>query len=181
MLALSAKGTVPVLQVPADSGYPEAGQVIVESIDIMRWALQQQDPGHWLSEADAQASAELISRNDGEFKWALDRYKYADRYPERSAAEYRAMAEPFLQTLEQGLQQGAALLSPGYSLADAAIFPFIRQFALVDPVWFEASGYTALKQWLSDWLASELFASVMIKYPQWKAADPVTVFAPQAE
>nr|WP_256558054.1 glutathione S-transferase [Marinobacterium sedimentorum] len=176
MLAISAKGTVPVLQVPADSGYPEAGQVIAESIDIMRWALQQQDPGHWLSGADAKAGAELISRNDGEFKWALDRYKYADRYPQHSAEEYRGMAEPFLQTLEQGLQQGAGLLSPGYSLADAAIFPFIRQFALVDPVRFEASDYTALKQWLSDWLASDLFIGVMCKYPPWQHGDAVTLF-----
>nr|WP_067296676.1 glutathione S-transferase [Marinobacterium profundum] len=176
MLAISAKGTVPVLLVPADSHYPEGGQVIAESIDIMRWALGQQDPGCWLSGTDAKAAAELISRNDGEFKWALDRYKYADRYPECSAAEYRAMAEPFLQTLEDGLQQGRGLLSPGYSLADAAIFPFIRQFALVDPVWFEASGYTALTLWLSDWLASDLFAGVMRKYPQWCLGDGVTLF-----
>ncbi len=176
MLAISAKGTVPVLQLPADGGCPGSGQVIAESIDIMRWALGQQDPGHWLAGADARAIAALISRNDGEFKWALDRYKYADRYPERSGADYRAMAEPFLQTLENGLQQGGALLSERYSLADAAIFPFIRQFALVDPVWFEASGYAALKQWLNDWLASDLFAGVMTKYPQWSLGDGVTLF-----
>ncbi|WP_255852244.1 glutathione S-transferase [Marinobacterium rhizophilum] len=182
MLAISAKGTVPVLQLPPDSGNPGAGQVIAESIDIMHWALQQRDPAHWLAltAQEADASAALISRNDGEFKWALDRYKYADRYPQHSAEEYRSMADPFLRTLEARLQQGTGLVADRCTLADAAIFPFVRQFSMVDPAWFNASEYRALRQWLNDWLASSLFASVMTKYPQWQATDPVTVFAPQA-
>ena len=49
MLALSSKGTVPVLQVD--------GRVIDESLGIMRWALAQHDPQDWrlLDDADGKA------------------------------------------------------------------------------------------------------------------------------
>jgi glutathione S-transferase len=176
MLAISAKGTVPVLQLPQEAAGAE--RVIAESLDIMRWALQQRDPARWVPvtlEA-ANESAALISRNDGEFKWALDRYKYADRFPQHSAEEYRCMAEPFLQALEARLQHREGLVADRRTLVDAAIFPFIRQFSMVDTAWFHASEYRALQQWLNDWLASDLFAAVMTKYPQWRPGEGVTLF-----
>lgn len=82
LLLASPKGTVPVLQL-------EDGKVIDESPDIMFWALQQHDPEHWLEQDWLKQTKQLIQRNDGEFKYYLDRYKYADRYPERSELEYR--------------------------------------------------------------------------------------------
>lgn len=174
MLAVSAKGTVPVLHVGHDGTQPVAQRVIAESLDIMLWALQQLDPEHWLG-CEERAMA-LIGRNDGEFKWALDRYKYADRYPEKTAEEYREMAGPFLRTLDASLQHSAGLVADRSTLADAAIFPFVRQFSMVDPAWFAASGYKALQRWLSDWLASDLFAAVMTKYPPWRPGDAITLF-----
>lgn len=158
MLALSPKGTVPVL-VLAD------GKVIDESLDIMKWALAQHDPDHWLGRGTD--SGKLIQWNDGEFKYHLDRYKYADRYPEYPSAHYRNQAERFLIELETKLSQHAYLMDDKFSLADAAIFPFIRQFAAVDEQWFISSGYCNLKTWLNGLLNSSLFLSVMVKYPVW--------------
>lgn len=158
MLAISPKGTVPVLQLPD-------GKVIDESLGIMRWALVQNDPDNWLGLAEDVDK--LIQRNDGEFKYYLDRYKYADRYPESSESYYRGQAEIFLAELEHKLSQQPYLSGAHLGFLDAAIFPFIRQFAAVDSEWFHASDYRQLNIWLTAWLTSELFVSVMTKYPVW--------------
>jgi len=152
MLAISPKGTVPVLQLPD-------GRVLEESLDIMYWALAQHDPEHWLA-FDTEAET-LIEWNDGDFKYSLDRYKYADRYPEFSQAYYRQQTEPFLIELESRLQHSPYLCGDYFSLADAAIFPFIRQFSNVDVDWFKSSPYRALNNWLDAALTTELFKSVM--------------------
>ena len=161
MLAISPKGTVPVLHC-AD------GQVIEQSLDIMRWALQQHDPQGWLrweegSEAFAQQES-LILCNDTTFKYWLDRYKYAERYPEFDLAYYRQQALSCqLEGLEQRLSQSAFLGGEMADLSDVALFPFVRQFAAVDANWFEASPYPATRQWLRGWVESELFKKIMAK------------------
>lgn len=156
MLQVSPKGTVPVLVLPD-------GKVIEQSLEIMQWALQQRDADGWLS-ADPQSTALLIAENDGAFKQNLDRYKYAIRFPQHSAEDYRQQGELFLAKLELHLQQSAFLIGNTMSLADVAIFPFIRQFAAVDSVWFEAAGYIKLKLWLQSLIESALFQGVMVKY-----------------
>jgi glutathione S-transferase len=157
MLQVSAKGTVPVLVLAN-------GQVIDQSLEIMQWALQQRDADGWLS-ADPQHAALLIAENDGSFKQSLDRYKYAIRFPAHAAEDYRQQGALFLAKLELRLQQTSFLLSNKISLADIAIFPFIRQFAAVDNSWFESSDYIKLKSWLQHMVESELFQGVMAKYP----------------
>ena len=158
MLAISPKGTVPVLQLPD-------GTVIDESLDIMRWALVQNDPDNWLNLVED--ADKLIQWNDGDFKYYLDRYKYADRYPEFPLSYYRGQAEIFVAELESKLAQHPYLSGTHLGLLDTAIFPFIRQFASVDSQWFHASEYRQLNSWLNTWLTSDLFVTVMTKYPFW--------------
>ncbi|WP_095155684.1 glutathione S-transferase [Pseudomonas sp. Irchel 3E13] len=156
MLALSPKGTVPVLSVD--------GRVLEESLDIMRWALAQNDPQDWLLKDGPSAAIEqLIVRNDSEFKVHLNHYKYAERYPEQSREHYRRQAEVILADLEQRLSERAYLLASHPSLADAALLPFIRQFAGVEPQWFAEAPYPRLRAWLQGWLESELFKAVMAR------------------
>jgi glutathione S-transferase len=157
LLQISPKATVPVLQL-AD------GTVLEQSLDIMRWALQQNDAHGWLKD-DVLSADSLISGNDGEFKKALDRYKYPERYPEQSALFYREQGEQFLQRLEALLVEHRFLFGDSASIADVAIFPFIRQFAAVDAEWFERSDYPRLQEWLAGWVEGELFAEVMQKFP----------------
>lgn len=154
MLALSPKGTVPVLSVD--------GQVIEESLEIMQWALAQHDPGDWLLQGDPAVLA-LIAENDQGFKYHLDRYKYADRYPEHPMEHYRAEGEVFLQKLEGLLAERAYLLAEHPSLADMALAPFVRQFAHVDREWFAGAPYQRLQAWLQRVLTSPLFIAVMAK------------------
>ena len=160
MLKVSPKGTVPVL-VLQDSSLGGVA-VIEQSLDIMHWALRQKDADDWLI-ADDVLTQQLIAENDGSFKQALDKYKYAIRFPEQSADIYRAQGEVFLQKLECLLGQSQFLLKDKMSLADIAIFPFIRQFAAVDSVWFNAAPYPKLKAWLTALVESDLFVSVMEK------------------
>ena len=155
LLAVSPKGTVPVLVLPD-------GRVLEQSLDIMHWALQQHDPAQWLG-IDRDKSQALISENDGAFKQALDKYKYASRFPEQSAASYRSQAEVFLCKLEQALQERPFLSGAHLSLTDVAIFPFIRQFAAVDADWFAQATYPKLQAWLQARLESSLFLGVMSK------------------
>ena len=154
MLALSPKGTVPVLSVD--------GRVIEESLEIMQWALAQHDPDDWLLQGDPAVLA-LIAENDQGFKYHLDRYKYADRYPEHPMEHYRAEGEVFLQKLEGLLGERAYLLAEHPSLADMALAPFVRQFAHVDREWFAGTPYQRLQAWLQRVLTSPLFIAVMTK------------------
>jgi glutathione S-transferase len=154
MLAISPKGTVPVL----DAG----GQVIDESLEIMRWALAQHDPQGWLLDGDSRI-AELIEANDHGFKVQLNRYKYAERYPEQPMEVYRTEGASFLQRLDELLIDRDYLLADHPSLADIALLPFVRQFAHVDREWFAQTPYVRLQAWLQRFLESELFTSIMKK------------------
>ncbi|MEN5095076.1 glutathione S-transferase [Pseudomonas protegens] len=158
MLALSAKGTVPVLAVE--------DRVIDESLEIMQWALDQHDPDNWrlmgAPEAQRQMAA-LIAENDQVFKVHLNRYKYAERYPEAPMEHYRARGEVFLAQLDSLLQEQRYLLAEHPSLADMALLPFVRQFAHVDREWFAQTPYRFLQEWLQGGLESELFLAVMAK------------------
>jgi len=169
LLQYSPKGTVPVIIFPD-------GSVIDESRDIMLWALSINDPEQWLPK-QAGLSEQinvLLDKNDFEFKANLDKYKYSDRFPEKTALEYRALGEQFLMLLEARLSQHWFLVSDTLSMADIGIFPFIRQFAQVDSVWFEQADYPYLQAWLDYFLRSDIFTGIMQKYTPWtENAEPL--------
>jgi len=166
MLDISPKGTTPVMQI----FFNQVSIVLEESLDIMNWAIQQNDPLNWqnLSQESLELTKYLISVNDHEFKQNLDRYKYANRFPERSPEFYRQQGEKFLQILESQLQKQDFLIGDRQTNVDIAIFPFVRQFAHVDLDWFGASAYQRLQQWLTWHETSTMFQSVMQKFPVWK-------------
>lgn len=173
MLAISPKGTVPVLRL-AD------GTVIDESRDIMVWALEQQDPQGLLDATILDQANALIEKNDNEFKHWLDRYKYADRHVEMTQTEYRQWGEGFLQVLEALLERNPYLLGDDPSIADIGVMPFVRQFAHVDRDVFSQLPYPNLQRWLKRWLEHPLFLQTMIKLPVWQEGDEVVVFPARA-
>ncbi len=153
---ISPKATVPVLVLVN-------GKVLDESLDIMLWALQQNDPEQWLDEELQGLTQQLICENDVGFKSFLDKYKYSDRYPEFSREYYRQQGETFLLKLENLLNETPYLLGKNITLVDIAIMPFIRQFAGVDPGWFTKCKYQKLREWLNKQLESENFRTAMQK------------------
>ncbi len=168
LLEVSPKATVPVLVLPDDS-------VIEESFDILLWAFGVADPDAWFPDNDA-ALKELVAQNDGEFKKNLDGYKYPERNTEKTHSEYRDDGARWLALLDSRLQSSAYLAGDSPSALDIAVMPFVRQFANTDMEWFAASPYQALSKWLAFWVESDLFHSVMPKYPQWHAGESATVF-----
>ena len=160
MLAASPKGTVPVLILPN-------GHVIDESLDIMRWALDQSDPQSWLraEQGDLNDMLALIAQCDGPFKHALDAYKYARTPAEQQPA--RAAALDFVMQLEDRLKTSAFLFGEQIALADAAIMPFVRQFAAVEPAWFATQPWPGVQRWLARMADSTLFENIMQKREVW--------------
>ncbi|MEL6370038.1 MAG: glutathione S-transferase [Pseudomonadota bacterium] len=168
MIGASAKGTVPVL-VRAD------GVVIDESIDVMDWALNQHDPEGWLA-PDLPKQKALIAENDGPFKHHLDRYKYATRYEGADALTHRVAGMAFLDQLSETLGDKANIFRDARALSDIAIFPFVRQFRIADPEWFDRHVPANLVAWLNRHMESDLFQSVMGKYAPWQSGEEGVIF-----
>lgn len=160
MLAASGKGTVPVLVLAN-------GTVIDESLSIMRWALVENDPETWLEREDA----DLIARNDGEFKYDLDRYKYPDRH-QSDALAHRDRGLGFLRRLDTRLSAFGQLCGAKRGLTDMAILPFVRQFAAVDRQAFASLTLPHVQAWLASHLASSLFVTIMTRAEPWSPGDP---------
>ena len=165
LLAASPKGTVPVLVLAS-------GEVIDQSLDIMRWALAQNDPEGWLAGEDAG----LVAANDGPFKHNLDRAKYPGRYEEDGTTDHRAAALALLAPLEERLAETPFFGGEMRGFTDVALFPFIRQFAAIDPASFAARPLPRLQGWLNGLLASELFAAIMPKFAPWAEGDAPVLF-----
>ena len=159
MLKISPKGTVPVLQL---------GDLVIEqSVEIMHWALGQSDPDGWLL-VDQQLANAWLTTNDGPFKKLLDQYKYPNRHPELNQPEVLDSAVALmLDPMETVLRKQAFLMGEHLSWIDVALFPFIRQFSMVNLEQFETLPLPKLKHWLAKRLESKLFQSVMHKYPVW--------------
>ena len=171
LLSYSPKGTVPVLVLPN-------GQVIEQSLEIIDWAVATNDTP---LKPPSSIEAQLIATNDNEFKSALDRYKYYDRFPEHNQQYYRDQGLVFLSQLEQQLSGQLYLYGDEISYSDIAIFPFVRQFAHVDLAWFEQVDYPQLKRWLSSLLTSQHFMTTMTKFKQWQPDSPVVSFGATSE
>jgi glutathione S-transferase len=165
MIAASPKGTVPVLVLAS-------GAVIDESLDIMRWALRDHDPEDWLAGDDAA----LIAAYDDRFKHHLDRYKYAERH-DANPHEHRAAGLEMLAGLEARLSRHANLCREARALADIAIMPFVRQFAGVDPAWFDRQPIPRVIAWLAAHAASPLFERAFRRLKPWMAIDDEVVWS----
>ena len=172
LLHASPKGTVPVL-VLAD------GAVLEQSLDIMLWALRRNDPQHWLptSELELADALQLIGQCDGDFKAQLDRYKYPNRFALPDGLAHRALGGQFLEILNRRLTRDAHLMGERFGLADAAVAPFVRQFAHTDPTWFASQPWLAVQRWLTAFEASGIYASVMVKFATWTEGPSVHLFS----
>lgn len=166
MLTASPKGTVPVLI--THNG------VIDESLDIMLWALRQNDPNGWLDVPDSGWT--LIKTFDGPFKAALDHTKYASRHPEIDTSQERAKAVSLLTKLDEDIGTNPWIHGETIKISDMAIINFVRQFAMIDKAWFDTQPLPNVIRWLDGYLASTRFSSMMQKYPQWHPGDPITAF-----
>lgn len=177
LVRVSPKATVPVLIL----NNSEQTQVLEESIDIMRWALAQQDPELWLA-PDSKTQQDIenwLATFEENFKPNLDAYKYGNDKSEEAAdskTTARKRCETVLAELDTRLTSNAGnagtvyLFGKQLGFADVAVFPFIRQYAAVEPERFRALQLSALNSWLDRWLEDPRFLEVMQKHPRWEGA-----------
>jgi len=163
MLALSTKGTVPMLVL-------SNGTVIEESLDIMLQILKDSDPDHLLTAQGQLSLTEIITiieEFEQHFFVAVEAYKCAKRYQETNIVECRQACEVYLQKLEDRLSKHAFLTSEREGLLDIALMPFVRQFSKVERQWYQQSPYPKLRAWLNSYLQSPMFTKVMAKHELW--------------
>ena len=165
-LDTSPSATVPALRLQ--------DRVLDESLDIMIWALEQNDPARLLDMPET--GRDLIEANDGPFKAALDHTKYAVRYPHLDAQKERQKAADIIFELEARLSRTDNLLGHHQTIADIGTLPFVRQFANTDRTWFDAQNWPNVHNWLGSFLESAAFSDIMRKYPVWTPDQPAVVF-----
>lgn len=173
LLELSPKGTVPVLLLQDET-------VIEESLEIMLWALEKNDPENWLREEGPEQDDvfDLIKQNDEEFKHHLDRHKYASRYENIDPDLHRVQAEKFLEDLEKRLQKSVYLFGDRRCIADIALAPFVRQYTNFATDLLSSPYFERMSQWLDQLLKADDFARVMTKYEVHQAGAPKVFFPP---
>ena len=169
MLEYSSKGTVPVLVL-------QSGEVIDESLDVIDWALNLNDPNNWLRSKENEETKKLIEINDGEFKHHLDRYKYSKRYDNEDPEFHKKKCLKFIESVNNELSNSKYIFDDNISYADIVLLPFMRQFRIADMEWFDSLPYDNLKEWLSSFLNSPLLNSIMKKYDLWKEGDDLIIF-----
>lgn len=166
-LEASPSQTVPTLDL--------GDAVLDESLEIMAWAVQ--DNGHSAWSLPDQQNAALIAQNDGPFKYHLDRAKYAAHYPQEDAGAHYKAACGFLEMLEERLEKGAM----NYARMDytqAAILPFVRQFAFIDKARFDGLALPLVQSWLARFLESQAFKMAMVRYAVWHPNAEIECFPP---
>ena len=170
-LRVSPKATVPVLVLPN-------GEVLEESLDIIYWSLEQNDPSKLkVNNQLGRKTSKLIELFDTEFKFHLDRYKYSSRYNIQNSQVNRDKAREILVQINTMLEGKNYMGGKNISLLDISILPFVRQFRIADMKWFDNNlGLDNVNKWLNIFLNSDLLASIMTKYKVWEIDDPVTFF-----
>lgn len=164
--AVSSHATVPSL-VFGDNEYLD------ESWDIVKWALQQQDPDNWLGKDSEylQEAEMLVEINDHSFKDDLEHYKKQPGEAEHPRDYYRQRGEEFLEELNDMLEDNSFLLASHITVGDIAVLPFIRKFAAVDKDWFDKAPYPKLQQWLAAMTATKLFKETDIQHQIWHPGE----------
>ena len=168
MLIASPKGSVPVLVLQQKETHQAL--VLEESLDIMLWALKQDDPDDLLRQEDPQAlplMLSFITEFEHTFIPLFESYSCAKRYHNDNLNQCRQACEDYLISLEERLAKHAFLFSENESLVDIALFPFMRKFAKVEKQRFRQSPYPNLRNWLNGYLQSSLFSKVMKQHELW--------------
>jgi glutathione S-transferase len=162
LLEVSPKGTVPVLLL-------EDGSVLEQSLDIMHWALDNNDPEEWRPSGYSSKIDALIQKNDRELAPALKRYR--EKEDEDAKVLEKKFWEDSFHFFEEALKGNIFLIGPKLSIADVAIFPFVRLASKIDPLWFQEMPFPHLKRWLLSFTKLSLFLKSMAKYKPWKEGE----------
>tara|TARA_Y100001968_G_scaffold310574_1_gene331647 strand:+ start:1077 stop:1628 length:552 start_codon:yes stop_codon:yes gene_type:complete len=177
LIEISKKSTVPVLKT-------KSNKVIDESLEIMIWSIRNSNMHQLLGGNDNDKTKEifsLIKTNDKIFKYHLDRFKYASKFNYRDLEAHRNAGIEILLSLNNRLKNSSKkgktlfLFGEKETLADWAIWPFIRQFRIADIEKFDQNKEIQfLKNWLDYFFSHRKYPIVMKKNEYWdKKSQPL--------
>ena len=180
LIEISPKATVPVLKT-------NLNKVIDESIDIMIWSIKKSNMNELLGGSDkSQEIFSLIETNDKVFKYHLDRFKYASRFNYKDKKTHRDAGIKILLSLNNRLKNSSKegmqpfLVDAKETIADWAIWPFIRQFRIADVKGFDQnSEIIFLKNWLNYFFTHKEYPIVMKKNELWSRQSKPLIFGNQ--
>ena len=177
LIQISKKATVPVLKTSLN-------KVIDESLEIMIWSIKRSNMHELFGDKNNDISKEifsLIEINDNAFKYHLDRFKYASRFNIEESETHHSEAMKILLSLNKRLKvfsnegKSLFLVDAKESLADWAIWPFVRQFRIADIIKFDQNREIQyLRCWLNYFFTHEKYPMVMKKNEPWsKKNEPL--------
>jgi len=177
LIQISKKATVPVLKTSLN-------KVIDESLEIMIWSIKRSNMHELFGDKNNDISKEILSLieiNDNAFKYHLDRFKYASRFNIEESETHRSEAMKILLSLNKRLKvfsnegKSLFLVDAKESLADWAIWPFVRQFRIADIIKFDQNREIQyLRCWLNYFFTHEKYPMVMKKNEPWsKKNEPL--------
>ncbi len=172
MLEISPKGTVPVLIL-------DDGNVIDESIEIIEWCIKKKKNifTETLNSDQELFTEDAIKLFDEKFKFHLDRYKYATRYEDVDEILHRESCVEILKTMENKISNKIFFYTDHLNKIDICILPFIRQFRIANPEWFDNHiEFPKVQKWLDNFLKSSILEEIMVSHEVWKKNNTAIFF-----
>ena len=166
--------TVPIL-------IKKNSEVIEESIEIILWILSELKTENmkliYLPPNKKDTIFELIDENDNEFKYHLDRFKYATRYQDSNEEFHYNKAIKFIKKWNELLGENKYFFGDTPTIADWSIWPFVRQFKIACESQKRTNYFDPpIKKWLDSFESNEKFKSLMYKYELWGANSKKNYF-----
>jgi len=168
MLEVSPKGTVPILILE--------DKIIDESIEIINWVLDQNNIfKDNISSEQIKITEQIIDIFDNKFKYHLDRYKYSNRYENADKKFHQKECLEILIDLEKVISDGNWFFGNELNKLDISILPFLRQFRIADPHWFDSlKQIPKIQKLLYNFLDSNLLNQIMFSYEVWGASSEIS-------
>ncbi len=176
LIQISKKATVPVLKTSLN-------KVIDESLEIMIWSIKRSNRDELFGNNNENSKEifSLIETNDKVFKYHLDRFKYASRFNFEKSGTHQAACMKILLSLNNRLKEFSSKGNPLFlveakeTLADWALWPFVRQFRIADTKKFDQNNEIKyLRSWLNYFFTHEKYPIVMKKFEPWrKRNEPI--------
>ena len=160
------------------------GEIIEESLDIILWTLsnsKKSDLKKYFPNNLKEEILNIIRENDQEFKFHLDRFKYASRFDEKDKDYHFYEAQNIIKNwnilLKDKPKKNFWLVGENETIADWCIWPFVRQFKIAcEHQKIDNHFDDSMIRWLNYFETNNIYKDVMNKYEIWTQSSKVSYF-----
>ncbi len=160
------------------------GEIIEESLDIILWTLsnsKKSDLKKYFPNNLKEEILNIIRENDQEFKFHLDRFKYASRFDEKDKDYHFYEAQNIIRKwnflLKDNPKRNFWLVGENETIADWCIWPFVRQFKIAcEHQKIDNHFDDSMIRWLNYFQTNNIYKDVMNKYEIWNQSSKVSYF-----